>query len=362
MKTLYRLYLSTKPITEKQKNERERASRFLEIPGVLAIKNSYRTVPDIIDKLEIESDHDIAERSIKNYVAEPGYHNVHLILTAAQWKKLNLRSSLYGQYKMVGGQFVTYGAWTGRADFLRRYSKDIRKVFTETTLGEWHELDHGLRELFHIQIPTTHAAFYGFAAQNAYKSDARRWVRKPYPHEAWLTLPFERLTDLTPKRAIFSQIISLLTSWLSTHEETITHPVENFKEYVTQAYGVPNKRYRLTGRHIGTDYATPIGTGVRAPRDGEMTHTGYTKTLGYFGIYRYMWRGRQYEDRYLHLKAEPRPGKRKQGDIIAWTGNSGEVTGPHIHIDVWRDEVKLDRINSRNWSQLTEDPQSHYVV
>lgn len=140
----------------------------------------------------------------------------------------------------------------------------------------------------------------------------------------------------------------------------ITHPCEGFA--VSYKYGVPDAAYSLTGHHVGTDYATPIGTPVLAPKDGEVVVAGKSASLGNFCHYRYQHEGKHYVARFLHLNQVPLYGNYKAGEQIAVTGNTGMSTGPHCHVDVWKDEVRLDLINRENWDEMTVDPKIHFTV
>ncbi|MGR3504903.1 MAG: M23 family metallopeptidase [Paracoccaceae bacterium] len=370
MKTLHRLFLSTSPITAKQQADRERAAKYLSIPGVLTVKNSYRTVPDMLDHLVLESDDDIDEASLRAYIAEPGFHNIHLVLTDKQWTQLGLRSTLYGQARVVGGQIITYGAWDDRRGILSKYDKDIQKHFTENTLGEWHELDHGVRNIFGVKIPTTHAVFYGYRSADIALSTSRRWVRKPYPLAAWRVLPWHLLPDQTPKRVTMLETIarlqakvlglakSVLEGIIPPAPAQLFHPVpREYRKYITQPYGVKNKRYKGTGHHIGADYATPEGTPVIAPTDGEVVQAGYSNALGFYLVYAFSWLGKQNQLRALHLKQAARLGRFKGGAAIGYTGNTGDSDGPHLHGDLWRDAVRISGINSQNFRERTIDPE-----
>lgn len=143
--------------------------------------------------------------------------------------------------------------------------------------------------------------------------------------------------------------------------ETLLHPVEEYKNKISQPYGNPNTLYTVTGVHIGTDYATPVGTPVRAPSDGEVIYNGTTDVAGNFIWYRYKYKGKTYVERYMHLDKKPILRTAKKGDIIAVTGNTGMSSGPHLHQDLWENEVKIVQINKNNWSTLTLNPQKHYV-
>ena len=129
---------------------------------------------------------------------------------------------------------------------------------------------------------------------------------------------------------------------------------------VTQAYGVKNSAYKLSGRHIGTDWACPIGTPIKAPVDGEVVKTGISPTLGNYAYFAYSYKGKAYVDRLLYLHKRPTKRVLKAGDIIAVSGDTGFSTGPHAHIDSWVDAIYIDKINKNNWDSLTIDPDHVY--
>lgn len=138
----------------------------------------------------------------------------------------------------------------------------------------------------------------------------------------------------------------------------LQHPVPGFR--ITQPYGVANSRYPLTRHHIGTDYATPIGTPVLAPWDGEVVSAGYHDVLGNHCVYRYTFRGQQFEARFLHLFENPLSGPRKRGEEIGYTGNTGDSDGAHLHVDVWKNNVRISGISAHNFRDRTVDPEKHY--
>ncbi len=202
MKTLHRLYIYPDTI---DRDARDRAATFLSIPEVLTIKNSFRRDPDILNNLVLESDADIDERSLTKYVSEPGFHQIHLVLSDEQWRELGLRPSLYSQSRTVNGQVITYGASNNRRSILSKYSAEIQAVFTEDTLMEWHEAHHGIAPMLGIMNPTTHAAFYGYKEADSHLKDSRRWVRKPYPLQAWQQLPWHLLPERTPRWVVLDE-------------------------------------------------------------------------------------------------------------------------------------------------------------
>ncbi|MFS8137363.1 MAG: M23 family metallopeptidase [Thermomonas sp.] len=83
--------------------------------------------------------------------------------------------------------------------------------------------------------------------------------------------------------------------------------------------------------HSGMDIAVPTGTPVKAPADGVITFadpglylTGGTVVLDH---------GHGISSNFLHLsRIDVKVGDSiKQGDVIAASGATGRVTGPHLH-------------------------------
>ena len=79
--------------------------------------------------------------------------------------------------------------------------------------------------------------------------------------------------ELQKKQITFLQgIVAALKALLASKSETsLLHPVEKYRDLISQVYGVVDPiSYPQTGHHIGTDYACPVGTPVLAPWDGEV--------------------------------------------------------------------------------------------
>ena len=87
--------------------------------------------------------------------------------------------------------------------------------------------------------------------------------------------------------------------------------------------------------HWGIDYAAPRGTAVYAAGDGVVQAAHYN---GGYGKYVKIRHNSEYSTAYGHLNGYAkgiRPGVRvKQGQIIAYVGNTGRSTGPHLHYEV----------------------------
>ncbi|AZR74289.1 hypothetical protein BBF96_13285 [Anoxybacter fermentans] len=85
--------------------------------------------------------------------------------------------------------------------------------------------------------------------------------------------------------------------------------------------------------HEGIDIAVWYGTPVLATADGKVIYAGWKSGYGKVVIIDH---GYGYQTVYGHnSKLVVRKGQRvKRGDIIAYSGNSGKSTGPHLHYEV----------------------------
>lgn len=112
----------------------------------------------------------------------------------------------------------------------------------------------------------------------------------------------------------------------------MAHPVKNPK--LTQAWGKPNPRYAAK-RHTGIDFGMPVGTELFAICDGVVVDTAPDKSYGNKVVIEYTCNGVKYQDWFCHLsEAKVAKGAQvKAGQSIALSGNTGNSTGPHLHLE-----------------------------
>lgn len=93
--------------------------------------------------------------------------------------------------------------------------------------------------------------------------------------------------------------------------------------------------------HSGLDFAVPTGTPVKAPADGVVTIVA-----DYFfnGKTVFLDHGQGLITMYCHLSAfDVKPGEAvKRGQVIARSGATGRVTGPHLHWNVSLNNARVD--------------------
>jgi murein DD-endopeptidase MepM/ murein hydrolase activator NlpD len=86
--------------------------------------------------------------------------------------------------------------------------------------------------------------------------------------------------------------------------------------------------------HSAIDISVPTGTPVRATADGIVTFAGWSGGNGNLVAVEH---GLGYSTFYAHNTSNAvRVGQRiKRGDIISYSGSTGNSTGPHLHYEVW---------------------------
>lgn len=116
------------------------------------------------------------------------------------------------------------------------------------------------------------------------------------------------------------------------------------RELASNRWELPMTSYRLTGTfgetsylwsnvHTGLDFAAPDGTDIHAVAAGEVTEAGWAGSYGYRTIV-------ELEDGteiwYCHQSAIAVDvgDQVTRGQVIGDVGSTGNVTGPHLHLEV----------------------------
>ena len=110
----------------------------------------------------------------------------------------------------------------------------------------------------------------------------------------------------------------------------------------------PNRMHPILHKikaHNGVDYAARRNTPVKASGDGVISfigrQSGYGRTVE-------IKHGGNIKTLYAHLErfnTKLKVGSKvKQGEIIAFVGDSGQATGPHLHFEFWQGEIRSDPV------------------
>ncbi len=112
---------------------------------------------------------------------------------------------------------------------------------------------------------------------------------------------------------------------------------------ITARYGQKGKMW-AAGYHRGTDYGVPDGSPVYAAADGKVVASAEGAGSNSYGKFVRIDHGDGYETLYAHLQgANVYPGDTvKSGQVIARSGRSGHVKGPHLHFEVFKNKASID--------------------
>jgi murein DD-endopeptidase MepM/ murein hydrolase activator NlpD len=96
--------------------------------------------------------------------------------------------------------------------------------------------------------------------------------------------------------------------------------------------------------HDGIDIAAPAGTPIRAIESGEVIYSDQLRGYGNMVILRH---AAGFNSVYAHNERNlVREGQQvSRGETIARVGNTGRVTGPHLHFEIRRDNKAQDPLH-----------------
>jgi murein DD-endopeptidase MepM/ murein hydrolase activator NlpD len=102
---------------------------------------------------------------------------------------------------------------------------------------------------------------------------------------------------------------------------------------------------RVYRMHEGADIINDVGTNVYATADGVVRYAG--RTEGGYGAVVDIDHGYGYSTLYAHLsRVVVRPGQSvRRGELIAKSGRSGLVSGPHLHYEIRKNGRKQNPVD-----------------
>ena len=106
--------------------------------------------------------------------------------------------------------------------------------------------------------------------------------------------------------------------------------------------------------HAGIDFAAPAGTPIYAAASGYVQVAGWSS--GGYGNYVVIYHGKMtdgnaYSTLYGHMRSVATSAGKyvNQGDLIGYVGSTGNSTGNHLHLEVWKGGSKANAVNPRGY-------------
>ncbi|MBD3807102.1 MAG: peptidoglycan DD-metalloendopeptidase family protein [Epsilonproteobacteria bacterium] len=146
--------------------------------------------------------------------------------------------------------------------------------------------------------------------------------------------PFESVSYVVDKPIIGRQTTKKVEIGSDIKAEKFAYPVRNPRITSPFSYGRYHPVLHYVRPHFGTDFGVKRGTPVMAIGDGVVMFAGYK---GGYGNVVKIQHGGGYISLYAHLDGfRANVGDRvSRGDVIAYSGNTGTSSGPHLHLGIY---------------------------
>ena len=117
--------------------------------------------------------------------------------------------------------------------------------------------------------------------------------------------------------------------------------------WITSMFGGRNSPGGIgSTNHKGVDIGTPMRTPILAAKSGTVTWASWN---GGYGECVIIYHGKGNSTLYGHLDNGAYNVKVgdtvRQGDVIAWSGTTGNSTGPHLHFGIKENDIWIDPLN-----------------
>lgn len=158
-------------------------------------------------------------------------------------------------------------------------------------------------------------------------------------------------TNLRLKKAVISNDSSYLKSGGNIYTVILDFFdkfsfIQNVKiSFINPVSGYISRSFLPQKGHMGVDYVLKTGTPVYSAATGYVVFSDFTTRDGFVMIIAHP---DNYFSFYKHCSSLIKRERDNvvQGELIALSGNSGEVsTGPHLHLEIWKDGKPIDPLS-----------------
>lgn len=252
----------------------------------------------------------------------------------------NNPSEIFSEKKPLNIEY-TIKAGDTISEIAKRYNMKTEYLFANNFDIDLKTLKIGKQ----ILIPTENGIFYKVSKDDSFSALEKKFnisqdtiksdndiQQLNYGDTVFLREP-KIADDFKNKIATFSKKNSSVTS-------TFRSPLSSL--VVTSSFG--NRKHPVVKKvisHGGIDLKAPTGTRVMAAQEGTVKFAGYSGNYGYMVV---ITHPNGYESRYAHLsKINVKKGQRvNTREVIALSGATGRVTGPHLHFELRKNGKALN--------------------
>ena len=227
----------------------------------------------------------------------------------------------------------------------------------EAVLKNVENRDNGIYRLYFEANPIPEEQRnQGFGGVNRYK-------KYEGFNNSELIISANKRIDILQKRIIIqSKSLDEITTLAKDKEKILARipaiqPIKN--EDLTRmasGYGYRSDPFTKVRKfHYGMDFTAPRGTPVYASGDGVVKRAD-GRASGY-GNHIRIDHGYDYVSLYAHLyKYNVNVGQKvRRGDLIGYVGSSGRSVGPHLHYEVFKDNIRINPLNFYYGNLSTEE-------
>ena len=158
--------------------------------------------------------------------------------------------------------------------------------------------------------------------------------------------------------AVKSQIQKLIAQAASSQPQLsftgFACPLKSYSRISSEYGWRKNPVSGVNKLHAGIDLAAGGGTPIYAAASGYVQVAGWSS--GGYGNYVIIYHGKmsdgnQYSTLYGHMRSVATSAGKyvQQGEIIGYVGSTGNSTGNHLHLEVWKGGSKANAVNPRGY-------------
>lgn len=236
-------------------------------------------------------------------------------------------------------------------DELKLYYSLLESELTDASkmLSVLEERDDDVyRVVFGVEPVAKEIRQAGIGGANRY----RELLEKGLNQEELIVENFKKIDALNKKMYVQTKSYDEIMNLAKNKEKLLAsmpaiQPVANKElKRLASGYGMRiHPIYKTWKMHWGTDFSIKKGTPIYATGDGVI---GYMKTsFSGYGKQIEIHHGFGYKTKYAHLsKFAVKMGQKvKRGELIAYSGNSGSSTAPHLHYEVIKNGKKINPVD-----------------